>query len=174
MVSPLLECAPSGAKPWCGDKNSPDYVDLQFYNLMLHPLAESHDLEKWGLVPEGSLLEWIDEMFGGAKSVDDRMFGKWTNVEKTIFMFPQPARQRMTFRVFPAQALMRGRPGLEGRLFKAQCAPLTGSVKQAPPKRCHPIVHGEFTDYSFWRERYLCGETPCIDADPPRASSPVN
>jgi hypothetical protein len=117
-------------------------------------------------VPEGSLLEWIDEMFGGAKSVDDRMFGKWTNVEKTLFMFPEASRERMTFRVFPAQAKMRNRAGPEGEAFDHQCALLTGSVTQAPPTRCHPIMHGEFVRYSFWREDFLCGETQCVDHDP--------
>ena len=172
MVAPILECQPNALTPSCKDHNAPDYVDLRFYSLMLHPLAESHDLEVWGLVPEGSLLEWIDEMFGGAKSLDDRMFGKWTNVEKTMFMFPPAARERMTFRVFPAQARMRGRAGVEGQVYDSECAPLTGAVKQDAPERCHPIVHGEFAKYSFWREDFLCGSDPCIDQDPPDAPSP--
>ena len=134
---------------------SEDRPELRFFNLMLHPLAESHDLEVLGIVPEGSLLEWIDEMFGGPKTVDDRMFGKWTNAEKTMSMFPRPVRQRMTFRVFPAQSRMSNGNDAEMADFAAQCAVIKGG--RTPP-RCHPIKHGEFVDYAFWRDHYLCAQ----------------
>jgi hypothetical protein len=74
--------------------------------------------------------------------------------------------------VFPAQAKMRDRPGPEGEAFKNECAPLTGIVKQTPPARCHPVMHGEFAQYSFWREDFLCGNDPCKDHDPILNASP--
>ena len=137
---------------------SADRPGVRFYSLMLHPLAESHDLEAHGIVPEGSLLEWIDEMFGGPRTVDDRMFGKWTNAEKTMAMFPEEVRQRMTFRVFPAQAKMSNGNQWEKADFTLQCAVVKGA--RTPP-RCHPIVHGEFVEYAFWRDRYLCARDDC-------------
>ena len=148
-VAPLLACSGGQDRGTC----LPDGVT--FHSLMLHPLAESHDLEEAGIVPEGSLLEWIDEMFGGAKSMDDRTFGKWRNVEKTLTFLPPQARARMYFRVFPAQAKLIGRKGDEGDYYTAQCAaPPGGSA--GLPARCHPIVHGDFTNFAFWRTAFLC------------------
>lgn len=160
MVAPMFDCTGSALRGgWCLDPNASDYIDLRFFNLMLHPLAESHDLEVNGLVPEGSLLEWIDEMFGGPKTVDDRMFGKWTNVESTIFTFPMSFRRRATFRVFPAQSVTHGRVDpLEERVFERECAP---SSPAGASVRCHPITHGEFAIYSFWRDQFLCAEDDC-------------
>jgi hypothetical protein len=146
-VAPVLACAGTGNRDRCLDG------DVQFFNLSLHPLAESHDLEYWGILPEGSLLEWIDEMFAGPTSVDERRFGKWTNVEKGLGFFPDKARARMTFRVFPAQSNLRDRKGDELALYNRQCG--AGGSDPLPP-RCHPIMHGQFTDYSFWRDAYLC------------------
>jgi pimeloyl-ACP methyl ester carboxylesterase len=169
MVAPMLDCAPDNTSPLCGHQpQDPLYRDVQFYNLMLHPLAESHDLEEYGAVPEGSLLEWIDEMFGGPKSVDDRMFGKWTNAEKTMAWFSPYMRERMHFRVFPAQARMSDGDPSEQRAFAAECIKgPDGPTKQAElPPRCHPIMHGQFADYSFWRDDFVCGpgENACLDS----------
>lgn len=162
-VSPALACA--------GDRDRTRCLggDVKFYGLMLHPLAESHDLEYAGTLPEGSLLEWIDEMFGGPTSIDERRFGKWTNVEKGLGFFPTDARARMYFRVFPAQATLLDRPGQEGDLYARQCAALGGGPK---PPRCHPIVHGDFTNYAFWRDAFLCDSAgdaaACEGSAPPR------
>jgi pimeloyl-ACP methyl ester carboxylesterase len=147
-VAPLLACAGDGPRSRCLAG------DATFHNLMLHPLAESHDLEFWGLLPEGSLLEWIDEMFGGPRSVDDRTFGKWTNVEKSMAFLPTAARRRMYFRVFPAQQNLRDGDQDEKALYAAECTSSPGSGQR--PIRCHPTVHGDFTHYSFWRDAFLC------------------
>jgi len=169
MASSLLDCRKGGANPGCSSPvGSPGHLNLHFYNLMLHPLAESHDMEVHGVVPEGSLLEWIDEMFGGPKTVDDRMFGKWTNAEKTMSMFSGDVRERMTFRVFPAQVKMSDGNQTERDDFAAQCAVMTlkDGTPGPTPSRCHPIMHGEFILYSFWRDHYLCGEDRCLEREP--------
>lgn len=180
LTTALQACEPEGpdgtlpgVNPWCSSAPGGDnHVNLHFYSLMLHPLAESHDLELGGVVPEGSLLEWIDEMFGGPKTVDDRMFGKWTNAEQTMAMFPPAARRRMTFHVFPAQAKMSDGDAAEKTAFAEQCAVVSlgkdshgRDIPSPTPERCHPIVHGEFVNYSFWREQYLCGQDACPEAD---------
>jgi hypothetical protein len=160
MVAPILNCTPDNKSKLCGSPHAPG---IHFYNLMLHPLAESHDLEFDGVVPEGSLLEWIDEMFGGPRSVDDRMLGKWTNVEQTMSWFTPNERERMSFRVFPAQARMSNGDASEQRAFRAECA--LGPSATVTPPRCHPIMHGQFSAYSFWRDDFLCGPNPCPDAE---------
>ncbi len=160
-VAPLLTCSGAQYRNRC----LPD--DVQVYDLMLHPLAESHDLEYWGLLPEGSLLEWIDEMFGGAKSVDDRTFGKWTNVEKSMAFLPVSARRHMYFRVFPAQANMRDGDPDEQTVYAAECTTSPADPSGAKPIRCHPITHGNFTNYSFWRDGFLCDPNDKDAACPP-------
>jgi hypothetical protein len=131
-----------------------------------HPLTEARELNVGGLPPQGSLLEWIDQMFGGPRTSDERTFGKWTNVEDTIQLFRPLARQRMNFRVFPSQADLRDGDAVERAEFYRECAPGPGMVfpKDAggdkaarvdPSRRRHPVKHGEFTDYSFWRDAYI-------------------
>ncbi len=170
MVAPMLDCDVRRWTQPCWPTPAPDpSAGVHFYSLMLHPLAESHDLEAHGAVPEGSLLEWIDEMFGGPKSVDDRMLGKWTNAEKMLTMFTPSERRRMTFRVFPAQERTAGGDPVEAKAFGAECTP--GPADYPPPSvstdRCHPIMHGEFAAYSFWRDDFLCGPDPCVEPEPP-------
>jgi hypothetical protein len=158
-VAPVLECAsrPSQASA----RRCPQ--DVEFYSLMLHPLSESRELNVGGLPPQGSLLEWIDEMFGGPRTSEERTFGKWTNVEDTIQLFSPAARDRMHFRVFASQSDLRRGDDQERAEFAKACAPMPGHVfPENAPKgalidastRCHPLKHGEFTDYSFWREPF--------------------
>ena len=149
-IATLMTCPPGDRTQRC----LPD--DVIFHGLMLHPLAESHDLEFKGLLPEGSLLEWIDEMFGGPRSIDDRTFGKWTNVEMGMAFLPAQARDRMYFRVFPAQTNLRDGDAEEQKVYRAECTLAPDTPDAAPPVRCHPIKHGEFTSYSFWRNSFVC------------------
>ena len=160
-VMPQLYCPTAPAIP---PTNSPCQQGVEFYSLMLHPLTEARELNVGGLPPQGSLLEWIDQMFGGPRTSDDRTFGKWTNIEDNIQLFRPVARQRMHFRVFPSQGDLRDGDAAEQAVFYRDCAPGPGRVfpkdatKGAPvddARRCHPIKHGEFTDYSFWRESYI-------------------
>lgn len=164
-VVPILRCTGRDAvlaesKPCC--------LGVQFYGLSLHPIAESRELNLGGAPPQGSLLEWIDEMFGGPRSFDDRMLGKWTNVEETLPLFPSDARANMTFKVFPKQEDLRHGDPAEKAVFNAACTPGPGLRFGDIPAngvdlatRCHPIGHGDFTNFSFWRDAYI---------DPPSAS----
>lgn len=124
---------------------------VEFYNLMLHPMAEAREMHGYGAVPQGSLLEWIDEMFEGPRSPDDRRMGKWDNIRGAHQYFPPSAMPRMTFRVFPLREATPER-------FGSECAVMANPEDiERPLRRCHPIEHGEFNHYSFWRERYLIG-----------------
>ena len=83
----------------------------RFYNLMLHPDAESHEQNYWGLLPRGSLLEWIDGMYEESDSTLDRTLGNWNNVERVKPMLPAGAQTQMVFKVFP---LKEGYPAKHG------------------------------------------------------------
>ncbi len=120
---------------------------ISFYNLMLHPLAESRELAPGnifaGTLPQGSLLEWIDEYFEGPRVASERTVGKWSNVWRAWPDFAPEVRERTLFRVFPAQ---------EGPVDSLRCL--------NSDDRCHPRSHGDFTNYSFWRDGFLGGVRP--------------
>jgi len=134
------------------------YEDREFHNLVLHPLNEGTSREMGGLVPQGTLLEWIDELFEGPRSPDERMMGKWNNFRDGLPLLQPALRDRTHVRVFPRDA----------KLWAVECA----LPPQAPAKidsevgatreglaqeRCHPIRHGEFNEFSFWRSSFLQG-----------------
>ncbi len=139
-----------------------DRPEIEFYNLMLHPLAESRELAgveeiPGGIVPQGSLLEWIDEMFGGPRTRDDRTVGKWLNVVQAGPNFSSfdcdLVQERMFFRVFPVS---ERKPN--GDTDWSDCADNAG-------ESCHPTTHGGFNDYTFWRDRYLNGRGDHVERD---------
>jgi pimeloyl-ACP methyl ester carboxylesterase len=72
---------------------------IHFYNLSLDPTAEAHETTNH-LLPSGSLLEWVDEMFTSTPTVYDRTFGKWVNARQLYPSIPEKIRKQMTFRVF--------------------------------------------------------------------------
>ena len=72
----------------------------RFFNLMLNPANENRQLTRLGILPRGSLLEWIDNMFEEADSPFDRTLGKWVNLEPVVDAFPDDASKQMTFKVF--------------------------------------------------------------------------
>ena len=76
----------SMTKPWLAK-----HPDVEFYNLVLHPYNEIRDdySEKLGLrgrkiVPRGSLLIWIDQMFTTPASTDDLTSGTWYTSRKLL------------------------------------------------------------------------------------------
>lgn len=100
---------------------------VRFYNLMLHPDAESREYTLKGIGPTGSLLEWIDEYYTNPATLTDRRFGNWRNLFYTRRMMPKEARNHMTFKVF----------GFTRKLN-------------------NPMRHGDFsgTDQCYWRPEF--------------------
>ncbi len=127
---------------------------ISFYNLMLHPLAESRELAPdnrfAGSLPQGSLLEWIDEYFEGPRVAGDRTMGKWSNIWRAWPDLDPDVRNNTLFRIFPAQ---------DSQVQELGCL--------NPQHRCHPRSHGEFTNHSFWREEFWVGpQAARTQADP--------
>jgi hypothetical protein len=67
---------------------------------MLHPLAEAREMTAGGALPSGSLLEWIDDMYEGPKTMLDRTFGKWRNIRRAKHVFSSNEQEKMIFKVF--------------------------------------------------------------------------
>ncbi|MGV6800587.1 MAG: hypothetical protein ACWA5L_01545 [bacterium] len=142
-----------------------DNPDVEFYNLMLHPLSESRELPNidWipgGVVPQGSLLEWIDEMFEKPRSREERMIGKWLNVKSSKALFPTDL-SRVHMRIFAAQRKM------PERVLRAECDFTEYQRRKRKYTRCHPVAHADFKLYSFWRDAFLEGRASLPDGTRP-------
>lgn len=147
-------CEAGGVGP-CADARP----ELRFYSLSLHPLNESREKEAGGAVPQGSLLEWIDELFNGPRSLDDRTLGKWKNLEETLPTWDRAVLQKTSVRVFPRQRELLKGDKIEQAFYGAQCdrTPPFGSDHNSPPAACYPLKHGDFNLYTFWRPAYYEG-----------------
>ena len=53
----------------------------RFYNLCLHPVEEANDRYGWGVLPFGSLLDWIGNYITDRESALDGTLGKWLDGE---------------------------------------------------------------------------------------------
>jgi pimeloyl-ACP methyl ester carboxylesterase len=105
--------------------------DTNFHALMLHPLNDARERQYAGAVPSGSLLMWIDEMYGVPRTPDDKTLGFWPTAESARRMFGFAAQKHMLYRVF-------SRP------------------QAAMEDPTNPIEHGQFNedDTCFWRPSF--------------------
>jgi hypothetical protein len=131
------------------------YPSTRFYNLMLHPLAEVRETTFGGLLPSGSLLEWIDDMFENPKTLADRTFGKWRNVALTKDIFPKDIQDQMLFKIFGFQ---------EGHNRVCE----NGHVWP------DPITHGAFNDTRmfYWHPRFWARNSGKVKWAGAKASRP--
>jgi len=131
----------NGVVPWM---RRPSNTESRFYNLSLDPYREIGENDAYDFLPRGSLLHWIDNIFGEVNSFKDRSAGGWWNIIRTAQdVFPEQVRQRVHLTRFPI-----------GR--KAEMG---------------PQEHGQFDNYCFWREAYWRAETP-LAAHPACATPP--
>ena len=104
----------------------------RFFNLLLHPLNDQRERSWNYLVPSGSLLVWIDEMYETAKTPEDMTFGNWSNARVARHLFDQDkVGDRILYRVFNRRA-SRARESV------------------------NPRRHGDFNDdgMCFWRPAF--------------------
>jgi hypothetical protein len=110
----------------------------RFYNMMLHPTNDQREDYAWGLVPEGSLLVWIDSFYEESDSVFDRTLGKWQNLGKAKMMLSQAAQKCMVFKVF----------GIKGRFPTGH-----GEFNDVLISRIHADGRIDY-DYNYWEARF--------------------
>jgi len=124
-----------GARTWLEGlvaSTSETLPDPRFYSLMLHPaneVNESHVIADFPLVPRGSLLVWIDQMFSNPEHFLNRTFGRFSNIVEAVHVIPADLRPNILLHAFPRR----------GHLV--------------------PIEHGDFcVDKPFWSEAWWRGE----------------
>ncbi|QXH54641.1 alpha/beta fold hydrolase [Pseudomonas maumuensis] len=112
--------------PWMQSAN---HKEARFYNLSLDPYREIGENVYYDFLPRGSLLNWIDFIFGSVNSYKDRTAGSWWNIVRTaedIFPGGDPQlRQRVHLTRFPIGGPEMG-----------------------------PQTHGGFGEYCFWRSSF--------------------
>ena len=55
------------------------HPESTFYNLCIHPNRDAQDMMIYGVLPRGSVLEWIDLFFSDPVSESDLSLGQWVN-----------------------------------------------------------------------------------------------
>ncbi|MCB1163068.1 hypothetical protein KDL67_10315 [bacterium] len=117
---------------------------LEFYNLSLHPEAESREMNYGDLPHRGTLLTWIDNFYSTRESFPDRTLGRWNNIALATSIFPDDVRGQVHLKAFglgrnpsprPDDRLLPYAPGYPG-----------------------PQRHGDFSDYAFWSDDFLAPE----------------
>lgn len=103
---------------------------FDFYNLSLDPYREIGENAFFDFTPRGSLLDWIDNIFGEVNSFKDRTVGSWWNIVRSAEdIFPESKNIHLTR--FPI-----------------------GGDEMGPQQ------HGEFDEYCFWRHEFWVAKTP--------------
>ena len=105
-----------------------DHKKARFFNLCLHPIAEAGQIpyKLIDLLPRGSLLEWIDNLFSAPHTLMDRRLGKWNNIMQATHVIPAEVRDQVTIKAFGV-----------------------GKGRNEPQK------HGEFNEIEFWNDQVL-------------------
>lgn len=119
--------------PWLA---SPAHAGARFYNLSLDPYNEMAERTAWDFLPRGSLLNWIDGIFGEVNSFKDRTVGGWWNISRSaadVFRLP-PNEPRLAERVVLKRFAIGAGQG--------------------------PQRHGEFGDHCFWQRRFWDSAAP--------------
>ena len=131
----------NGVVPWLAREGN----GARFYNLSIDPYREISENFFYDFLPRGSLLHWIDNIFGEVNSFKDRTAGGWWNIVRTAEdVFPVGLRERVHLTRF----------GIGG-------------------SRMGPQRHGEFDGYYFWRKEFWCAESGLTNFDKAKIVPPT-
>jgi hypothetical protein len=120
----------------------------QFYNLMLHPLADLRERGRgYDLPPRGSLLVWLDDFLTEPQTPLDRTLGRWDNIVSATEVIPKPIRKQVTLKAF-ALAPYNTQPPPPGQLDLG------------------PQEHGQFRGQPYWRSDFWTDQNPVVTNPP--------
>jgi hypothetical protein len=130
------------------------HQQTQFYNLMLHPLAELRERNRaYDTPPRGSLLVWLDTFLTDPQTPLDRTMGRWDNIIPATEVIPQSVRGRVTLKAFAL-------------------APYNDPTPPPGQPDYGPQEHGQFRGRPYWCKEFWSSETPIIPAMDCRNESP--
>jgi pimeloyl-ACP methyl ester carboxylesterase len=121
------------------------HPSTQFYNLTLDPRADAAEVNRGGIAPRGSLLEYIDDYLAEPETYLDQTLGKFTHILVSHHVIPNSVRGQVHIKAF-------------------------GIYDEANPgygaNRRKPMKHGEFNDpdVPFWRRDFWLPTPPASDS----------
>jgi hypothetical protein len=119
-----------------------------FHSLMLHPVAELRERDRyWDLPPRGSLLVWIDDFFENPHTPLDRTMGRWDNMIPAASLIPEKLRGRITLKAFALAPYDTETP--------PRCMPDYG-----------PQSHGQFRSRAYWFPEFWYSECDVLTPVP--------
>lgn len=101
----------------------------QFYNLSLHPKREKQECFFPVLVAPGSLLEWIDRLYEGPASFEDRTLGKYENILTANSILNNSYKSQIHIKCF-------------------------GYAYTSDEIKNMPVKHGGFRKKQYWRPEF--------------------
>lgn len=110
-------------------------TQTQFYNLALNPYNDVLENHYFGIIPNGSLLIWLDQFLADVDSFEDRTAGYAFNILRAAKnAFPQEIRSNVHLTMFGMDKI-----GIEG-----------------------PQTHGDFDGYAFWHRGFWTAKSGCM------------
>ena len=120
------------------------HQQTQFYNLMLHPLAELRERHRgYDLPPRGSLLVWLDSFLADPQTPLDRTLGRWDNIIPATEVIPESIRGQVTLKAFALAPY-------------DDPSPPTGQSDYGPQE------HGQFRGRPYWCKEFWTSENPKV------------
>ncbi|PWU08414.1 MAG: hypothetical protein C5B47_04695 [Verrucomicrobia bacterium] len=116
------------------------HPDTCFYNLSLHPVCEAGEMFQLGnfpfdVVPRGSLLVWIDNIFGNPPSEQRRMLGIYQTAVLASHNVPLAQRKQVFYKAFDA-------------------VPQNQMTRPNSDLVIEPQRHGDFSRSPFWEPKF--------------------
>jgi len=116
----------------------------QFYNLMLHPLADLRERSRgYDLPPRGSLLVWLDSFLTDPQTPLDRTLGRWDNIISATELIPQSVRGQVTLKAFAL-------------------APYNDPTPPSGQPDYGPQEHGQFRGRPYWCKAFWASDEPVV------------
>jgi hypothetical protein len=126
----------------------------QFYDLMLHPLADLRERGRgYDLPPRGSLLVWLDDFLTDPQTPLDRTLGRWDNMVTATELIPKSVRKQMNFKAFAL-------------------APYNTQPPPAGQPNYGPQEHGQFRGNPYWSKDFWADQQPIVTNPPCPTTQP--
>ena len=120
------------------------HPQTQFYNLMLHPLADLRERRRgFDLPPRGSLLVWLDSFLADPQTPLDRTMGRWDNIISATELIPSNIRGQVTLKAFAL-------------------APYDDPTPPPGMADYGPQEHGQFRGRPYWCKAFWMSEDPKV------------
>lgn len=118
----------------------------QFYNLMLHPIADLRERGRaYDIPPRGSLLVWLDDFLTDPRGPLDRTMGRWDNIIPATDVIPREIRGQVSLKAFAL-------------------APYPTEQRPCGMPNYGPQAHGQFRGNPYWCPEFWYSETKEVPA----------